>query len=82
MDTQRDIRTISAENDVQNMEEQNISKELDMKMLKSLTDEQIKALLKQGFRLKHKTFEERLAEYGGEISTIDFDWGESTGEEY
>lgn len=33
----------------------------------------------QGIRIpkfKHKTFEERLAEYHGEISVGDFDWGD------
>lgn len=30
---------------------------------------------------KHKTFEERLAEFDGEISVIDYDWGEPVGEE-
>ncbi len=30
---------------------------------------------------KHKTFEERLAEYNGEISVYDFDWGEPVGKE-
>ena len=30
---------------------------------------------------KHKTFEERLAEYDGEISVIDYDWGEPAGRE-
>ena len=29
----------------------------------------------------HKTFEERLAEYDGEITVCDFDWGESVGRE-
>ena len=29
----------------------------------------------------HKTFEERLAEFHGEISTYDFDWGEPEGRE-
>ncbi len=29
----------------------------------------------------HKTFEERLAEYNGEISVCDFDWGEPIGRE-
>ena len=29
----------------------------------------------------HKTFEERLAEFNGEISVCDFDWGESVGRE-
>ena len=30
---------------------------------------------------KHKTFEERLAEYDGEISVCDFEWGEPVGRE-
>lgn len=30
---------------------------------------------------KHKTFEERVAEYGGEISVCNFDWGEPIGKE-
>lgn len=30
---------------------------------------------------KHKPFEERLAEYDGEISIYDFDWGEPIGKE-
>ena len=29
----------------------------------------------------HKTFEERLAEYNGEITVSDFDWGEPVGRE-
>ena len=29
----------------------------------------------------HKTFEERLAEYNGEITVCDFDWGEPAGRE-
>ncbi len=29
----------------------------------------------------HKSFEERLAEYNGEISVCDFDWGEPVGRE-
>jgi antitoxin MazE len=29
----------------------------------------------------HKTFEERLAEYNGEITVCDFDWGEPMGRE-
>ena len=29
----------------------------------------------------HKTFEERLAEFNGEISVCDFDWGEPVGRE-
>lgn len=30
---------------------------------------------------KHKPFDERVAEYGGETSVCDFDWGEPQGEE-
>lgn len=29
----------------------------------------------------HKTFEERLAEFNGEITVCDFDWGEPVGRE-
>ena len=36
-------------------------------------------ILKKQFA--HKAFEERLAEYNGEISVCDFDWGESMGRE-
>jgi antitoxin MazE len=36
-------------------------------------------ILRKSF--KHKTFEERLAEYNGEISVCDFDWGEPVGKE-
>lgn len=36
-------------------------------------------VLKKTF--KHKTFEERVAEYDGKISVCDFDWGESVGKE-
>ena len=31
--------------------------------------------------LRHKSFEERLAEYNGKISVGDFDWGEPVGKE-
>ncbi len=30
---------------------------------------------------KHKTFEERLAEYNGEISMVEMDWGMPKGRE-
>ena len=36
-------------------------------------------VLKKAF--KHKSFEERLAEYDGKISVEDFDWGEPMGKE-
>ena len=36
-------------------------------------------ILKKAFR--HKSFEERLADYDGKIDVLDFDWGEPLGEE-
>ena len=36
-------------------------------------------ILRKSF--EHKTFEERLAEYNGEITISDFDWGEPVGKE-
>ena len=36
-------------------------------------------VLKKTF--KHKTFEERVAEYNGEISICDYYWGEPVGKE-
>ena len=36
-------------------------------------------VLKKAF--KHKSFEERLAEYNGKISVEDFDWGDPMGKE-
>lgn len=36
-------------------------------------------ILKKKFQ--HKSFEERLAEYGGNISVYHFDWGEPKGRE-
>ena len=36
-------------------------------------------ILKKVF--KHKTFEERIAEYDGQISISEFDWGEPQGRE-
>ena len=31
--------------------------------------------------VKHKTFDERVAEYDDEISVYDYDWGEPVGKE-
>ena len=31
--------------------------------------------------IRHKTFEERLAQYDGNITIMDFDWGEPKGKE-
>ena len=42
-----------------------------------VVDEQI--ILKKTFR--HKTLEERIAEYDGQISVCDFDWGDPEGKE-
>lgn len=36
-------------------------------------------VLRKAFR--HKTFEERMAEFDGKISICDFDWGEPVGKE-
>lgn len=36
-------------------------------------------VLRKSFR--HRSFEERLAEYNGEISVCEFDWGEPAGKE-
>ena len=36
-------------------------------------------VLKKTF--KHKSFEERLAEYNGKISVGEFDWGDPVGKE-
>lgn len=41
------------------------------------TDNEI--ILRKAF--KHKSFEERMAEYNNEISVCDFDWGEPLGRE-
>jgi antitoxin MazE len=32
-------------------------------------------------QFKHKSFEERLADYNGEITVSEFDWGEPVGRE-
>ena len=36
-------------------------------------------ILKKAFR--HKSFEERLADYNGKITVCDFDWGDPEGRE-
>ena len=57
------------------------SKELDMNVLRNLSDEQVKELLEAGFSFRHKSYEERLAECGGVAQTYKFDWGEPKGRE-
>lgn len=57
--------------------------ELDMSILEHLNDDQIHELLKKGFRFKHKTLEERIAENGGVLKSSHelIDWGEPKGRE-
>ena len=54
-----------------------IPKDVLEKMQLKIKDDAI--VLKKQF--VHKSFEERLAEYNGEISVCDFDWGEPVGRE-
>ena len=57
-------------------------KELDMKTTESMTDEQIKELLKSGFKFKHKTLEQYIAESGKPLTiSKEVDWGEPVGNE-
>lgn len=59
-----------------------LSKELPMKTLDSLTNEQVRELLDSGFRFKHKTLEQYIEESGGElIVSEELDWGEPVGRE-
>ena len=44
-----------------------------------LTIENDAIVLRKAF--KHKSFEERVAEYNGEISVCDFEWGDPVGKE-
>ena len=54
---------------------------LDLKVsdILDVTVEKNSIVLKKSF--KHRSFEERLADYDGEISVLDFDWGEPAGRE-
>jgi len=54
---------------------------MEMELLESLSDEQIRELLKKGFTFRHKTLEERAKEYGGLIVDGEFDYGEPVGRE-
>ena len=58
-----------------------ILEDADMKMYDEiqLRTEPGKIILERPF--VHKTFEERLAEYNGELEICDFDWGEPVGRE-
>jgi antitoxin MazE len=45
----------------------------------TLSVENDSIVLRKKFR--HKSLEERIAEYGGEISVCEYDWGEPVGRE-
>ena len=47
--------------------------------LLQVEDSENTIILKKAFR--HKSFEERLADYDGKIDVLDFDWGEPRGKE-
>ncbi|QFJ55925.1 helix-turn-helix domain-containing protein [Pseudobutyrivibrio xylanivorans] len=59
----------------------NCNKELEMSMIKDMSDEQIIELVNSGVSFKHKSYEERLAECGGVAQSYKFDWGEPKGRE-
>ena len=54
---------------------------LDLKVsdVLDITVENNALVLRKSF--EHKTFEERLSEYNGEITIASFDWGEPVGKE-
>ena len=54
---------------------------LELDILEGLSDEQVRELLKKGFTFRHKTMEERVAEFGGKLEFEPFDWGEPVGRE-
>lgn len=58
-----------------------VMEKLDLKVsdVLDVTVENNTLVLRKSF--EHKTFEERLAEYNGEISVEPFDWGEPAGKE-
>ena len=64
------------------MEYSKKSKELPMKMLDELTDEQIRELLESGFRFQHKTLSQYIEESGGELILSEkIDFGKPIGRE-
>ncbi len=55
---------------------------LDMSILDTLDDEQVKALVKSGFRFKHRTLEEYIELSGKPLRVSEeYDWGEPVGRE-
>lgn len=57
--------------------------EIDLNIVNQLSDAQVKALLKAGIRIKHKSLEERIKEAGPQaiIASKELDWGERLEEE-
>ncbi len=57
-------------------------KVLDMKVLESLDDEQIKNLISSGFRFRHRSLDEYVELSGGAlVASPEFDWGAPMGDE-
>ncbi len=55
---------------------------LDMEILSSLNDEQIKKLLESGFTFRHRKLEEYIELAGGTLrASEEYDWGEPVGRE-
>ena len=53
-----------------------------MNTLDYLSDEQVRELIKRGFRFKHKTLEEYIQECGGKLKAhSEFDYGNPVGGE-
>ncbi len=60
---------------------QTVLKKLDIQLSDELTIEVESGALVLRKRFKHKSFEERVAEYDGKIDIVDYDWGEPEGRE-
>ena len=57
-------------------------KEVDMEILYTLSDEQIRKLRESGFTFRHRTLEEYIELSGGKLkASEEFDWGEPVGRE-
>lgn len=59
--------SVSSERIVKYAEKINDMKELSLGVLEKMSDDDIRVLLNAGYRFKHKTLEERIAESGGKI---------------
>ncbi len=57
-------------------------KVLDMELLNTLSDEQIRTLLNSGFTFRHRTLEDYIEMAGGKLQVSgEYDWGEPVGSE-